>query len=84
MIGELLFGLGVIVGMLLTAWLLGALWIGDRQRSDARITELLTLIEAQRAPAEYAGYVAQAPAEPGPQYLFSDDGLIGIPLPEDT
>ena len=49
-----------------------------------RTAELLTLIEAQRAPAEYAGYVAQAPAEPGPQYLFSDDGLIGIPLPEDT
>lgn len=79
---ELLFGLGVVVGMLLTAWLLGALWVSDRKRSDARITELLALLEAKAAPAEYAGYIAQAPSEPGPQFLFSDDGLIGIPLPE--
>lgn len=82
---EFLFGLGILAGMLPTAWLLGALWISDRKRLDARVDELLTLLEARAAPSEYAGYISSPPTEPLPTYLFSEDGLIGVPItPEDT
>lgn len=81
---EYLFGLGVVLGMLSTAWLLSALWISDRKRLDARVDDLLTLLEARAAPSEYAGYVHAPDTTPLPTYLFSDDGLIGVPLaPED-
>lgn len=45
----------------------------------ARVNDLLTLLESKAAPAEHAAYVAPAaPAGPEPEYLFSEDGLIGI------
>lgn len=57
-------------------------WLLNQER--ARVAELLALLEAKAAPAEYAGYVAQAPdSDPGPVFLFSDDGLIGIPIEDD-
>lgn len=56
----------------------GALLHAALAAERARVNDLLTLLESKAAPAEHAAYVAAAPAEPQPEYLFSDDGLIGI------
>lgn len=42
----------------------------------ARVTELLALVEAKAAPAEYFAVTAAPAAEPE-EWLWSDDGLVG-------
>ena len=44
----------------------------------ARVSELLRLLEARAAPAEFAAYANPDVVPPAPEtWVFSDDGLVG-------
>lgn len=65
----------------------GARKTGDiyRRAWEAEVAEtrrLQTLLMARSAPAEYAAYV-DPPAEDKTTWLFSDDGLVAVPLDPD-
>lgn len=48
------------------------------QAERARVNELLRLLEAKGAPAEFAAYVHAEQDEPSGTWIFSEDGLIGV------
>lgn len=48
----------------------------ERRRTD----ELLKLLEARSAPAEFAAYVHDTPPVEVPEFLYSDDGLAFVPV----
>lgn len=44
----------------------------------ARVAELLDLLSARAAPAEYAAY--KAPEPDRTDWLFTEDGLVSVPV----
>lgn len=67
-----------VLGGLLTGLLVVPLWREDRNRLDARVTELLHLLESRSAPLEYAAYVSPPPADPLPDLLYDETGLLSV------
>jgi len=53
----------------------GRLLFGVLEEERARTRELLTLVEAQKAPAQYAAYIAPKPESP--VWQFDETGLYG-------
>lgn len=47
-----------------------------------RVNDLLRLLEAKAAPAEFAAYVNTGEDEPLPEWLYSEDGLVAVPFDE--
>lgn len=74
--------------MILAAFVLGALTalvpsVYLLRATVAENRRLFGLLEAKAAPAEYAAYVAPLVEEPEEDWVFSEDGLVGFPVPRE-
>lgn len=69
-----------VLGSVLTTILIVPMWREDRDRLEARVNDLLTLLEAKAAPAEVAAYIVPPAAyvADDKSYVASDDGLIVV------
>lgn len=88
---EAIYFLPALLGVV---WSAAVLFVGraDNRRlmaalamEQARVTDLLRLLEAKAAPAEYAAYMDPAPLLPeiNEHYVYSDDGLLVSSLPDE-
>lgn len=85
---EVLVALGVALAAAVQRELLAR---GERQRLAAallaeqeRVGRLTELLMAQQAPQPYAAYMDPTPPPDPGRWLFSEDGLVGVPYdPED-
>lgn len=50
---------------------------------QSRVNDLLVLIQAKAAPAEFAAYVTPQAAEAEPGFMWDSSGLIAVPLDDD-
>lgn len=50
---------------------------------QARVTELLRLLESKAAPAEVAAFLTPHAPEPEGTWIFTEDGLVGADVTED-
>lgn len=70
--------LAFVSGCAFVALLLVPLWLHDQRRDAARIDELLHLLEAQAAPAEFFAVAAPSTETVSHDLIWSEDGLVSV------